>query len=112
MSGPEVLGYLRTDCQPRMSSRQRWYFLDASPHRAGTALVYRRGRRVSALAHTSTTGVPKFPRRATGTTTRRWALDRLEGPCPGAIVAVRPRRENNGPGETLNPEVVVIVAPD
>jgi hypothetical protein len=75
-----------------------------------TALVYRRCRRVPSLAHTSPTGVPEVPSRTTGTTTR--ALDRLERPRPGAIVAVTPRREKCGPGEMLDLKVVVIAAPD
>ena len=40
------------------------------------------------------------------------ALDRLERPRLGAIVAVTPRRENSGPGETPDMKVVGIAAPD
>jgi hypothetical protein len=49
-------------------------------------------QRVLALAGTSPTGVSESPATSLVSTTR--ALDRLERPRPGAIVAVTPRQEN------------------
>ena len=48
--------------------------------------------RVLALAGTSPTGVSESPAASLVSTTG--ALDRLERPRPGAIVAVTPRQEN------------------